>query len=436
MKILTSVLVTLLAAPALAERISIADFTGPEAVGVRNQLVTAVCDTADCIAPSKATTKGKPDWKKAKKAAVKFIVTGAVAKKGKALSLDLQVFDKQGAPKSRKSYALEGNGTLSAKNLQAAIDQLQAAMGGGGAADTPAVAPPPPPTKPPPPSTPTTSAAATTSKPPEPKPEPAPAEPEPAPEPAKPAKKSGKKGPMFLAVEVGASLLSRKLDYMQAATPNLRRYELPLFPQIDARAEFYPLALMRSDALAGLGVDFSIGLAPYLKSRRQSSPESYPTSTMRITGGVRFRWMPFEKYAAAFIPLLGIDVRNFTVGAASDGTTLDGLPNVSFVGLRAGLGLELPILTDFLYFFGRFTVIPCFSSGQLISSAYFPNGSTFGLDFNAGLGLKIISFLSVGVAFEFEQYNSKFTTQPTDTYVAEGSVDRYLGGSAALRFEF
>ncbi|MEW5743105.1 MAG: hypothetical protein AB1938_29590, partial [Myxococcota bacterium] len=283
---------------------------------------------------------------------------------------------------------------------------------------------PPPPTKPPP-----------SEAPPPAKVEPEKARPEP--EPVKPAKKAGRKGPMFLAFEVGVSLLSRKLDYVQAATPNLRRYELPFpFPQIDARVEFYPLALVRNDALSPLGVDFSLGLAPYLKSRRQSSAESYPTSTTRITGGVRYRWMPFEKYAAAFIPMLGVNVRSFTVGAAADGTTLDGLPNVSFVGLRAGLGVELPILPDFLIFFGRFCVLPTFSSGQLISAAYFPSGSTFGLEFNGGVALKVVSFFQVRVAFEFEQYSSTFTTQPTDTYVAAGSIDRYLGVSAAARFEF
>lgn len=427
--VVSAALVTLGAAPALAERISFTDFAGPGAAGVRNQLVTAVCDTADCIAPGKTTTKGKPDWKKAKKAQVGFIITGAVAKKAK--SVELQVFEPAGR-KARKSWPLERNGTLSAKNLQAAIDFMQGAF--GTSQPTPPV-PPPPSTKPPPEPSPPPVAA----KPPpaEPSAKPEPTTPEPEPEPAKPSKKSSKKGPMFLAFEVGVSLLSRKLDYVQAATPNLRRYELPFpFPQLDARAEFYPLALVRNDALAPLGVDFSIGLAPYLKSRRQSSPESYPTSTMRITGGVRYRWAPFEKYAAAFIPMLGLNVRSFTVGPAADGTSLDGLPDVSFVGLRAGLGLELPILPDFLIFFGRFCIMPTFSSGELISAAYFPSGSTLGLEFNGGLALKLVSFFQIRVAFEFEQYGSTFSTQPTDTYVAAGSVDRYLGLSGAARFEF
>ncbi|MEW6431759.1 MAG: hypothetical protein AB1730_09630 [Myxococcota bacterium] len=437
--VVLSVTVALAAPPALAQRISFADFSGPGAGAVRNQLVTAVCDTADCIAAAKTTTRGKPDWKKAKKAAVSFIVTGAVVKKGKGKALDLQVLDKAGPAKARRTFPLEKSGTLSAKNLQAAIELMQGAFGGGGEATPPVKPPPPEPKRPEPePKRPEPEPAKPAPVASKPEPEPLKPAPEPEPEPAKPGKrtKKGAQGPLFLAAEVGASVLGRNLDYVQASTPNLRRYAIFPFPQIDARVEFYPLALVRDDGLSGLGVDLSVGLAPYLKSRRQSSAEAYPTSTMRIAGGFRFRWSPFDSYRAAVIPMLGVDVRSFTVGATSDGTTLDGLPNVSFVGLRAGLGLELPILTDLLTFFGRFCAVPVFSSGQLISSAYFPNGSTFGLDANAGLSLKVLSFLSIRVAFEFEQYASSFKTEATDTYVAAGSVDRYLGGSAAVRLEF
>jgi hypothetical protein len=436
--VLSMALALVSATDVLAQRISFADFSGPGASAVRNQLVSAICDTADCVAPSKTTTRGRPDWKKVKKAQVQFLITGAVATKAK--SVELQVYDMQGARKARKSLPLEKHGTLSAKNLQGALDLLKSAF--GAAEESPPAPPAPPPTKPRP------SEPSLPSEPPPPiqppSREPSPpmkaeapkVEPQPEPAPVKPPKQ-GKKGPKFLALEVGVSLLSRKLDYVQAATPNLRRYELPFpFPQIDARVEFYPLALVRHDALAPLGVDFSIGLAPYLKSRRQSSPESYPTSTMRITGGVRYRWAPFETYAAAFTPLLGVDVRNFTVGPTTDGTSLDGLPDVSFVGLRAGLALELPILPDFLVLFGRFCAMPMFSSGPLIGPAYFPRGSTFGLDVNGGLAVQLASFFQVRMAFEFEQYSSTFDTQPTDTYVAAGSVDRYLGASAAARFEF
>ncbi|HEY0882553.1 MAG TPA: hypothetical protein VGD87_13515, partial [Archangium sp.] len=141
-------LAVLTAMPAAAQRVSFPSFTGPSAAASRNQLVGAVCDTADCIAANKTTTNGKPDWKKAKKESVAFFVTGNVVKRGSALSLELSVFNKAGAPKAKKSYPLEKAGTLSAKNFQSALDMLAVALGrkGGGSAppvesDTPPVEP-------------------------------------------------------------------------------------------------------------------------------------------------------------------------------------------------------------------------------------------------------------------------------------------------------
>ena len=68
-----------LAAPeALAQRIAIVPFTGPGANGARNQVVSALCDQAECVSEKKVSAGGKPDWKKAKKEKVKFIVTGKI----------------------------------------------------------------------------------------------------------------------------------------------------------------------------------------------------------------------------------------------------------------------------------------------------------------------------------------------------------------------
>ena len=131
-------LVVLTATPAAAQRVSFPSFTGPGAAATRNQLVSSVCDTAECISAAKTTTKGKPDWKKAKKESVHFFVTGSVVKRGKALTLDLFVFNKAGGPRAKKSFPLERGGTLSSRNLQSAMDLLSGVFG-------PRKAPPPEP---------------------------------------------------------------------------------------------------------------------------------------------------------------------------------------------------------------------------------------------------------------------------------------------------
>src|SRR4051794_25158359 len=106
-------LAVLTATSSAAQRVSFPSFTGPSAASVRNQIVGAVCDTTDCVAATKTTTSGKPDWKKAKKESVQFFVTGSVTKKGKGLNLDVFVYNKAGAPKARRSFPLEKGGTLS-----------------------------------------------------------------------------------------------------------------------------------------------------------------------------------------------------------------------------------------------------------------------------------------------------------------------------------
>ena len=122
-------LVALVATTATAQRVSFPSFTGPGAASVRNQIVGSACDTADCVAATKTTTAGKPDWKKAKRESVQFFVTGSVVKRGKALTLDLFVFNKAGAPKAKRSFPLDKNGTLSGKNLQGAMDLMSGAFG-------------------------------------------------------------------------------------------------------------------------------------------------------------------------------------------------------------------------------------------------------------------------------------------------------------------
>lgn len=427
------ILVALSASTAAAQRVSFPSFTGPSAANVRNQVVGAVCDTTDCVAATRVTTSGKPDWKKARKESVQFFVTGSVAKRGKALTLDVFVFNKAGAPRARKSFPLDKNGTLSPKNLQGVMDLLGNTFGKRGAPETtPPIDEEKPPGKEP------TKTSRRSDPPPtraERKPEPQP-EPEQRGEPEAPPEVKDEHKPPFLVLDVGAEILNRRLEYSQVATSNLRRYDLTLYGQLAIGAEFYPLALVRDDLLAGLGLEASIALAPWLQSRLASIPEAFPTSTLRIDAGIRFSIAPIKTFALRIAPYLGVRSHSFTVGALPDGRRLDGLPNISLVGLRAGLAIEVPIVPRWLTLFGRFGVIPVLSSGEIISPAFFPNGSAFGLEGNAGLGVNIVSFLQVRAGFDFARYGFTFTTQPTDPYVAAGATDTYLGGKASLRLTF
>jgi hypothetical protein len=428
------VLLAVAATAASAQRVSFPNFTGPGAAGVRNQIVGAVCDTADCVAATRTTTGGKPDWKKARKESVLFFVTANVVKKGKALWLDVQVLNKAGPAKARKTFALDKNGTLPAKGLQQVMDLLTGAFGGS----TRSAAEPPPATTPDAvktqPKETSKPADALPTSPPKRDPE------QPAPQGAEPdtrgtAPKASKTRPKFLMIDVGADLFTRRLEYSQVATSNLRRYDLGLTGMAALGVSFFPLALMRDDLLAGLGVEFAIGFAPWIQSRLTSTTTAFPTSAMRIDGGIRWELRPIKTFALAISPYVGVRSQSFTVSPVM-GQRIDGLPNIAHVGLRAGLGLDIPLIENRLNVFGRFGIIPVFGSGEISSPAFFPNGSAFGLEANAGVGVTVLPFMQIRASFELARYGLTFVTQPTDTYVAAGAAETYLGGNASLRFMF
>lgn len=416
------------AGPAFAQRIAIAPFSGPNGSNVRNQLVSAVCDTADCVNTAKVTAGTKPDWKKAKKEAVQFFVTGAVAKKGKAQTLTLEVLAGPGKSKLKKAFPVGSDG-LAAKTLQQAIDSLKGAFGGAAAAK------PDPEPEP----------VATTPPPTEVKPEPAKTEPKkeaPPPPPKKeepeepaPAMAKTRRIP-FIAIEAGSDVLNRSFGYVQPVT-NLRKYSLPVFGLATAKLEFYPLALGRQDILGGIGLEGSFSIAAWLKSRRENSTDDpYPTSTMRIDAGLAWRIMPVDSLNLSIIPIVGIRYHSFVVNPNSTGTRLDLLPNLAYLGVRAGLGFEVGVADDFIFIFGRFQAIPVLSSGEIISSAFFPKGSNFGLDGSFGIGIAFMKMLQLRLSGDFTRYGMTFTTDPTDAFVAQGAVDQYIGGTATLRFTY
>ena len=77
---------------------------------------------------------------------------------------------------------------------------------------------------------------------------------------------------------------------------------------------------------------------------------------------MRFNLAPIKSFALTISPYLGIRTQSFTVNALTDGRRIDGLPNIAFVGLRAGLAVDVPIIPKRLNVFGRFGIIPVFSS--------------------------------------------------------------------------
>jgi hypothetical protein len=436
--------ILLAAFEASAQRISIPDFSGRGAGAVRTQLVNQLCDTAECVAATKVTVGGKPDMKKAKREQLQYFVTGIVgkAKKGKGTQLELTVVPVKGGAKVKRVFPLEKNGALAAHTLDAAVELVRGAIGPAEAAPqpTPIAEPVAEPTPTPTPY----RSPSTTTEPSEPT-EPSVAErtPEPTPAATPTATRKSTYKPIIFALEIGTDILNRQLAYADATTNNVRQYDLAAFPLPTLKLEFYPLAFARTDILSGLGLEGSFGIAPFLKSRRQTATDTlevYPTTAMKLDVGLRWRIVVSPTFPLAITPYVGFRLQSFSVGTLDngDGTTtrLDGLPNIAFVGMKLGVALEVPVVNNLLYLVGRFGILPIFSSGEIISANFFLAGSTFGFEANAGLAVQPLKFLQIRATFEYTQYGLTFQTQDGEPYVAAGATDRYLGGNLAVRLQF
>ena len=448
-------LLAALALPAAAQtKISVVAFEGPGGPNARNQIVAAVCELAECVPQAKVSAGGKPDWKKARKFGVKYFVDGKVVKKGKNLILELQVLNKPGKPKYKNTWKMTGNelGVLQLGQVQNALTRE---MGLEAKAPPEEKKPPEEEKKPPEEKKETKEEKREREKKEREEKKRHEAEEKKAREEEEEKKRkeaeekkddeeeeqkpTGAAKHHVLGADVGIELAGKYFSYTQTEKPNLRSYNAPLTVAPSFRLEFFPLALFSQGLVAGLGIDggaaFVVGLKSRLPAPSGGEPLSYPTSLLRVDFGARFRIRPFEGSDAAIVPQVGFRIHSFKVGAAADGSVIDGLPGVSYTALKIGVGAEIPI-GERLAFGATFTIMPLLGYGEIVSVDWFPKGGGFGFDINAFMTFKIAGPLHLKIAGNFTRYGLSFETTPTDTYIATGAVDVHAGGFVGLRLAF
>lgn len=425
-----------IAGEASAQRISVSEFSGRGGDRVRAQVAAALCGPDECVPAGRVMTGGKLDRRLAVDAGVQAFIAGRVGKRGRRSVLDLEVIVPKGGASSRRTLALGRGGLLSAASLEAVRALAKAPTVKEVVGRSTEGGDPPPDARP-------VDARPVDAR---------PVARDGAPEAvldlraASPPVEATKPKAVFFAVELGSYVLNRQLDYTNVALSGadvapLRSYSLAVFSLPMVRFEVYPLAASKSEALAGLGAEGSFALNPILSSSTSTGAERFPTMAMVAEAALRWRLEASPSYPLVITPLLGFRIQSFTVTTPAT-ESLKLMPDFAYVSLRAGLGLDVPIVKDgLLVLIGRISALPVFSSGEIISSTYFKNGSTLGFEGGVGLRLRIISGLFVAAGFEFAQYQLTFTPRAGDRYLAAAAglavtaTDRYLGGSLTLRLE-
>nr|ASV46905.1 hypothetical protein [uncultured bacterium] len=437
-------------AAAAKQPLTIHAFSGPKAAAAQRQLSKTVCARAQCSFDK--TPKGRLPRKKKKKS---WDLQGFVARARGATHVRLLLMTPGGEEAWRGRFRLTKKGTLRPADLRKASRQIIAALAAG---DAPAktddeIAPPPEEVaEETPPASPSASSAATTDD----KEEAATdaaadasdateavaeettkrsdEEDEDDDDDERPKRSRAAGARPFLSVGLGAQVLNRSyaLEGLQGATLAVQQ-TTPFWLMPLLRVELRPLAssegILRNlgvTALAayGFGVSSEIrGATDSLKfPNTYSQAELFVDCAIDITSGIFVE------------PVVGVTHRAFSTGAASDGTELDKLPDVSYTSAK--VGANVGYATDTLRAWVGGAALPTFGAGEIISPAYFPAGSVFGIEAGGGASYRLMPFLDVALRLAWTRYGLTFTPEPTDAHQATGASDSYITGSLSAAYVF
>lgn len=423
---------------AAAQRLAIAPFPGDHKAAVEKELTGALCQRVTCVPGAKVMRGGRPDFKKAHKSGVDAIVTGSV----RAGSVHIQVYLST-QPKTAafdQSFRLS-KGHLGKRDLSAVLDAVATSLGGVGPPETPAESTPPIASPP---------AAYNVESP--------PAEPAPAPEPAdqkfaerqkaqesseaaatveassEPAATEGGLQTPLVLVDVGVWMFGRNFDYNNLSSGPALKYNLAFFaaPRLDLQV--YPLAHAMKGAAQRVGLTFDGMYVLGLQSQFGQNPPNLPHSTSLSEFDVGALWWLGSR-TVQFAPEVGYQSFNFSTSPDKNGAVLTGLPNVSYGSLRFSGAVRFAA-TDAFHLEARLSAMPVLSTGQLIGGPYFSHGSGFAFEVDGGARFQLAKNVGLAVLGEYTRYGFSFSSQPSDTYQAQGAVDSIYGGRASMSFNF
>jgi hypothetical protein len=445
-------MVALLAQPALVRagpRIVVSHVRADRGGALSRQLEAALCGPFDCAPRSTAYTDGKPDLAKARRNGVAGIVFGAVAGTPPRRALRLALYTRSREPDRTWTLPLGGKGLLPARSLDAVVGEIERRIGAPRAAPPPAAAAPAPPPRAAepearPPSAPQVAAAPPRS------PEPGPprtsrAEPPPravpAPPPrapaggARPAPPPGREasGPRF-ALEVGADVTRRDLDYSGTAPPGSSS-----LMTMEATAIFCPLVLVEVLPVAGLVREPFAGLGAFAGYRRsvgfevRDPSQTRSAELVRLSAGVLWRLPPQTPLHLVLTPALSYERRDATVS----GGGIAGLPDAHLRGVKIGAGLLAPVTPRYALLLDAGYVLWT-TSKDLVGGdgRFFPSGSAGAVEVEAGLSAALFGRYSARLVAELSSTSYSLDADPTATYRASGATDRFLGLRATVRADF
>ncbi|MGQ0507006.1 MAG: hypothetical protein ACT4TC_16975, partial [Myxococcaceae bacterium] len=229
----------------------------------------------------------------------------------------------------------------------------------------------------------------------------------------------------LFALEAGAYVFSRRLQYQQRASAELVSFPggASFAPQL--RGELYPF-IRKGGILGGIGLEGSfartLGQKVTLTDGRQFS-----AIVQNWDAALAWRFQPITGQQFAIVPKMGVRNQQFAVSGDSAG-----LPGTNYVSVQGGVGLDVPIGQRFRLY-GEAAYLGVLSAGQFTSSTYFPRAKSMGVLARAGLGVRVTQAFEIVASGGYETYRHTLSSDPADLFVAGTASDSYISGNVGLR---
>lgn len=413
------------AGAAAAPRITVAPLPGARPALLK-QLGVDLCRAFECVAYARGRTGPGFDLQKLRQARVDGVLVGALKPLGTGWILTLSLYTDTDFAELTWRIPLDRRGAMPAEDLATVQRELAARLG------PPAPVPPPPPAAAPQRS-PAPAGPVQVPLPPPPVLAPRPPAVEvPLPPPpvaaARPRPAAGSPPP-WLVVQAGGLGGRRELrfDGAVAGPAPLRGHLAPRVLGVAGRLEVHPAARAGGAFLPGLGLFAAYATSLGLETTVDGAPRD--TRLWQLGAGVLWRSAPASAARRALLASLSYEARGAEVRPA-----VAGLADAALAGVRGGLGLEQPVAGPVLAILdGGYT--RWLAARDLVggSPAYFPGGSAWALDLEAGLGLAVGGGVQIRLAGRWEMTRYDFDPHPEGVYRATGARDEQLTGRLSVR---
>ncbi len=227
------------------------------------------------------------------------------------------------------------------------------------------------------------------------------------------------KRPSPLEITAGVRVFSRNFRYTDDLFDALRSYKLGAAPAFFIRGRWYPAAHFSGGIPAHIGLTGGYEQGVFLKSK-VSGGEELTTKMSEWYAGLRYR-LPIERHELGFQGTYG--KHKFDV---EDDPAAPLVPDVEYAYIR--LGVDGRVRVDQILLGAHLGYRMLLDTGELQSSAWFPNASGGGVDAGLLAGYEVVTGVSLVAGFDFRRYFLTFDPEPGDPFIAGGAVDEYLSG--------